>query len=297
MKVEYNVIIIGAGVSGMTAALYLKRAGISCCILEKSAPGGQINYTSTIENYPGNPNILGPDLAYQIYEQVNALEVPFVFEEVLEIKEQEEKKQVITKNHTLSAKYIIIATGRSPRKLQVPKEEELLGKGVSYCAICDGALYKNQEVVVIGGGDSAIKESLYLSNICKKVTMIHRRSSFRSKEDITSLKEKRNIEIMYKEEVKEFVGEDRLKKVILKSNKEITCAACFIFIGYHPETEILKSLQIPNKEGYIKTNKYCETKIKNIYAVGDVRKKGVFQIITAMNDGVEVALKIIEELN
>lgn len=293
---DYKVVIIGAGVSGMTAALYLQRAGISCCIMEKSAPGGQINYTSTIENYPGNPNILGPDLAYQIYEQITSLQIPFLFEEVLEIKDLGSTKEVITNQRTLTTEFIIIATGRSPRKLMVPGEKELMGRGISYCAICDGPLYKDQEVIVVGGGDSAIKEALYLSNICKKVTILHRRKTFRSKEDLTLLKQKNNIKILYNEEVKEFIGEEKLEKIILKSNKELLCDACFIFIGYQPTTEKFKELQITNKEGYIKTNQYGQTKIEHIYAIGDVRKKRVFQIITAMNDGVEVALKIIDEV-
>lgn len=294
---EYNVIIIGAGVAGMTAALYLKRAGISCCLIEKSAPGGQVNYTSVIENYPGNSNIKGTDLAYNIYTQLNELEIPFIFEEVIEIKNKDKENTVITSKHQLTSEYIIIATGRSPKKLAVKNEQELAGKGISYCAICDGPLYKDKEIVVIGGGDSAIKESLFLSNICKKVTILLRKNNFRGKEDTTNLENKENIIIKYNSEVKEFVGTDNLTKVILKDKEEISCDGCFIFIGYHPETKLFSNLKITDKNGYIETNELCQTRIKNIFAIGDVRKKDIFQIITAMNDGIVAATNIIEKLN
>lgn len=294
---DYNVIIIGAGVSGMTAALYLKRAGISCCIIEKSAPGGQLNYISTIENYPGNSSITGTNLAYNIYNQLTKLEVPFIFEEVKEIKSDNKIKKIITKTKTLKSKYLIIATGRSPKKLEVKNEEKLIGKGISYCAICDGPLYKDKEVIVVGAGSSAIKEALYLSNICKKVTIINRKDIFRKNEDIKELENKDNIEIKYNSEIKEFIGNEYLEKVILKDKQEITPAACFIFIGYTPKTEMFNNLKITNKEGYIETDENCETKKKNIYAIGDVRKKEIFQIITGMSDAITAAYKIINEGN
>ena len=290
---KYKVVIIGAGVSGMTSAIYLKRAGISCCIIEKNIPGGQINYTSTIENYPGNPNILGPDLAYNIYNQVQSLEIPFLFEEVQDIKIMDNCKKVITNNQEIETDYVLIATGRNPRKLNVLNEKELSGKGVSYCAICDGPLYKNQDVAVIGGGDSAIKESLYLSNICKKVTIIHRRDKLKETKEAVNLKQKNNIEIKYNSEVQEFIGKEKLEGIILKDGSKIDCNACFIFIGYTPSSKIFSKIKITDKNGYIKTNATCETKIKGIYAIGDVRKKDIFQIISAMNDGVIASSSII----
>lgn len=292
---EYNVIIIGAGVAGMTTAIYLKRAGISCCIIEEKAPGGQLNYISTIENYPGNNKISGTDLAYNIYNQVNELDIPFLFEQVKEIKKEKEKNIIITEKREINAKYIIIATGRSPKKLNALKEENFLGKGVSYCAICDGPLYKDKEVIVVGAGNSAIKESLFLSNICSKVTILVRKDEFRGRDNIEELRDKKNIIIKYNSEIKKFAGKENLEKVILKSNEEITCNACFIFIGYDPATEKFLNLNITNQEGYIKTDEYCRTNIKNIFAIGDVREKEVNQIITAMNDGVVAATTIMKD--
>ena len=244
---KHNVIIIGAGVSGMTAALYLKRAGIDCIIIEKEMPGGQINYTSTIENYPGFANILGSDLAINIYKQITDIGVEVLFDEVIEVKNEKNKKIVITKNQKLETEYLIIATGRSPKNLNVKGEEKLKNKGISYCAICDGSLYKDKEVVVIGAGASSIKESLYLSNICKKVTILNRRDEFRKTEDTKELTDQKNIEIKYNSEVKEFVGEKKLEEINLKNGEKLKPDGCFIFIGYNPKTNIFNNLNITNK--------------------------------------------------
>ncbi len=294
---KHNVIIIGAGVSGMTAALYLKRAGIDCIIIEKEMPGGQINYTSTIENYPGFANILGSDLAINIYKQITDIGVEVLFDEVIEVKNEKNKKIVITKNQKLETEYLIIATGRSPKNLNVKGEEKLKNKGISYCAICDGSLYKDKEVVVIGAGASSIKESLYLSNICKKVTILNRRDEFRKTEDTKELTDQKNIEIKYNSEVKEFVGEKKLEEINLKNGEKLKPDGCFIFIGYNPKTNIFKNLNITNKEGYIEINKKFETKIENIYAIGDVTTHPIFQIITCMSDAITASFDIIEKIN
>ena len=294
---KHNVIIIGAGVSGMTAALYLKRAGIDCIIIEKEMPGGQINYTSTIENYPGFANILGSDLAINIYKQITDIGVEVLFDEVIEVKNEKNKKIVITKNQKLETEYLIIATGRSPKNLNVKGEEKLKNKGISYCAICDGSLYKDKEVVVIGAGASSIKESLYLSNICKKVTILNRRDEFRKTEDTKELTDQKNIEIKYNREVKEFVGEKKLEEINLKNGEKLKPDGCFIFIGYNPKTNIFNNLNITNKEGYIEINKKFETKIENIYAIGDVTTHPIFQIITCMSDAITASFDIIEKIN
>ena len=294
---KHNVIIIGAGVSGMTAALYLKRAGIDCIIIEKEMPGGQINYTSTIENYPGFANILGSDLAINIYKQITDIGVEVLFDEVIEVKNEKNKKIVITKNQKLETEYLIIATGRSPKNLNVKGEEKLKNKGISYCAICDGSLYKDKEVVVIGAGASSIKESLYLSNICKKVTILNRRDEFRKTEDTKELPHQKNIEIKYNSEVKEFVGEKKLEEINLKNGEKLKPDGCFIFIGYNPKTNIFNNLNITNKEGYIEINKKFETKIENIYAIGDVTTHPIFQIITCMSDAITASFDIIEKIN
>lgn len=281
----------------MTAALYLKRAGIDCIIIEKEMPGGQINYTSTIENYPGFANILGSDLAINIYKQITDIGVEVLFDEVIEVKNEKNKKIVITKNQKLETEYLIIATGRSPKNLNVKGEEKLKNKGISYCAICDGSLYKDKEVVVIGAGASSIKESLYLSNICKKVTILNRRDEFRKTEDTKELTDQKNIEIKYNSEVKEFVGEKKLEEINLKNGEKLKPDGCFIFIGYNPKTNIFNNLNITNKEGYIEINKKFETKIENIYAIGDVTTHPIFQIITCMSDAITASFDIIEKIN
>ena len=172
---KYNTIIIGAGISGITSAIYLKRAGIDVCIIEKSAPGGQLLRTSVVENYPAsNPKVEGSTLAMNLYEQIQSLEIPLEFDEVISVENNIDKKEIITKNNHYTCQNIIIATGRKYKKLNIENEDKLTGKGISYCAICDGALYKDKNVIVIGAGDSAFKEALYLSNLCNKVTIIAR---------------------------------------------------------------------------------------------------------------------------
>ena len=210
---------------------------------------------------------------------------------------EKNKKIVITKNQKLETEYLIIATGRSPKNLNVKGEEKLKNKGISYCAICDGSLYKDKEVVVIGAGASSIKESLYLSNICKKVTILNRRDEFRKTEDTKELTDQKNIEIKYNSEVKEFVGEKKLEEINLKNGEKLKPDGCFIFIGYNPKTNIFNNLNITNKEGYIEINKKFETKIENIYAIGDVTTHPIFQIITCMSDAITASFDIIEKIN
>lgn len=298
---EYNTIIIGAGISGITAAIYLKRANIDVCILEKNAPGGQLLRTSIVENYPGSPKVEGSTLAINLYEQVQDLEIPIIFDEVISVENYPDKKIVITKNNKISCKNLIIATGRDYKKLNVENEEKLTGKGISYCAICDGALYKGKNVIVIGAGDSAFKEALYLSNLCNKVTIIARRDEFRTSQNhIESVKNKSNIEIIVNNEVLEFNGDDKLKSVTIKDKetleeKTIDIDGCFIYIGQTPKTEILKNLNIKMENDYIITNENMETNIKNIYACGDVRKKDLYQLVTSTYDGCIAAESIINQ--
>jgi len=295
---DYNTVIIGSGVAGMTAAIYLARANISVCILEKEIPGGQITRTSTIDNYPGFISIEGPELATTMYSQVMNLNVPYFYTEAIEILNLADKKIIKTNEKEITCQNVIIATGRSPRKLNVINEDKLTGRGISYCAICDGGLYKDKEVAVIGGGKSALEETLYLSKICSKVTLIHRRDSFRAEEDmINDVKSQPNVEILMNRTVKKFVEEDnKLSKIILNDYndnlEEIKVDGCFEYIGQIPNTENFKNLNILNEEGYIQVNEEYETSIKNIYAIGDCIKKDLYQIITACNDGAIVASKI-----
>lgn len=295
---EYNTVIIGSGVAGMTAAIYLAQANVSVCIIEANAPGGQITRTSNINNYPGFTNIEGTDLAIKMYNQVTDLKVPYIYSEALEIIDNETQKIIKIKDKEILCQNVIIACGRTPRKLKVQNEEKLIGKGISYCATCDGGLYKDKKVAVIGGGKAALEESLYLSKICSEVTLIHRRDSFRADSNlINDVKSKNNIKILTDRTVVEFKEKDNKLVSIIISNKneekeEVKVDGCFEYIGQIPNTNNFKNLDILDENGYIEVNTDYETKIKNIYAIGDCIKKDLYQIITACNDGAVVASKI-----
>lgn len=297
---HYDVIIIGGGVAGMTAALYLKKANLSCCIFERETPGGAINYTPKIENYPGYNTIVGADLAYNIYSQLEQNDIPFIYENVQGIKLEEDKNIVTTTSQKYSAKNIIIAVGRHHKNLNVKNETELQTKGISYCAICDGNLYKNKEVVVVGGGNNALTSALYLSGLCKKVTLLHRSNNFRGENSkLDSIKNKANINIKTNVNVKEFIKDEynNLSAVKLDNDEKITAQGCFICIGFDPATSIFNNLEIINNSGYIEVNENMETKIQGIYAIGDVRQGSPCQIVPAMSDGVIAALHIINNYN
>lgn len=301
MKTDYDVIVIGMGPAGITSALYLKRANLNCLIIEKNAPGGLLNKTSTVENYPGIIQITGPDLAYKFYEQLNAQQIPQKFEEVKEIIDVNDYKKVVTNKGEYTAKKIIIAIGREPKKLKNTNEERLEGKGISFCSLCDGTLYKNEEVSIIGGGNSALEEALYLSDICKKVTIINKSNSLKGDSIlIDKVNDKENIEVINNSEVKEFHGKnDKLEYVTLKTDKgdkDLYVKACFIFIGYEPATKFLKNLDILDEKGYINVDEARRTKIKGIYAAGDIVKKEAYQIITASSDGAIAAVSCIKDL-
>ena len=263
---EYNTVIIGSGVAGMTASIYLKRANVSVCILEKDTPGGQITRTSDIDNYPGFISIDGPQLAINMYNQVVSLGVPYIYDECLEIIVDGDIKIVKTKNNELRCKNIIIATGRSPRKLNIENEESLVGKGISYCAICDGGLYKDKNVAVIGGGRAALEESLYLSKICNQITLIHRSDTFRA--DHTLLEEvnnQDNITVLTNKKVEKFISNgDRISSVMYSDENnlshELLSDGCFIYIGQVPNTNNFSNLDILDDDGYVEVDEYYQTK-------------------------------------
>ena len=304
MNEIYDSVVIGAGPAGITAAIYLKRAGLKVCIVEKETPGGQLNKTSIIENYPGIKHITGPDLAYNLYEQIRAYDIEYKYGEVRNIIVNNEYKTVNAQDEEIKTKSIIIAVGRNPKKLENNLGEDLIGKGVSYCALCDGALYKNEEVAIIGGGNSALEESLYLSEICKKVYIINRSEKLRGDDSlINKIKEKNNIEIMLNKQVSEFIKEDnklsslRLKVKDNDQEEILKVKGCFIFIGYEPSTNFLKKLDILDEKGYIIVDERGETSIKGIYAAGDILKKEAYQIVTAASDGALSAVACIKDLN
>lgn len=300
MKFDYDCVVIGAGVSGMTAAIYLKRAEIKVALLEKGAPGGQINKTSTIENYPGFTGI-GPDLAMKIFEQVTNLNIPYEYADVSDIKKIEDGFEIIATNKTITSRKIILATGREPNKLNVPNENELTGRGVSWCAICDGPLYKDKVVAVVGSGNSALEEGIYLSNICKKVIMLNRSKQFKGSKMLQSkLFEKENIEIHYETTVESLKEKDGiLDKMIVKYNneeKEMDIDGLFIYIGFTPDTHYLENLGIELDKNYVVTNSKLQTNIPGIYACGDIIKKDYYQISNAVGEAAEAALAVISEL-
>lgn len=302
MKLDYEVIVVGSGPAGITSAIYLKRANINVCIMEKSAPGGQLNKSSTIENYPGFEKITGPELAYNFYEQILKLDIPFINEEVIKIEDKTSYKIVETNKKTYTCKGIILALGRKPRSFDNKNVSLLEGKGVSYCSLCDGPLFKNQDVSIIGGGNSALEESLYLADICKSVTIINRRDVLRGdKILVDKVLKKDNINILYNSEVVEFnKKDDFLESLTIKTNDKLNnldVKACFIFIGYVPATDFLSNLDILDEKGYIKTDKNLKTDIPFIYACGDTINKQVYQIVTATGEGAVSAISFINDYN
>lgn len=302
MKLDYDVIVVGSGPAGITSAIYLKRANINVCVMEKSAPGGQLNKSSTIENYPGFEKITGPELAYNFYEQILKLDIPFINEEVIKIEDKTSYKIVETNKKTYTCKGIILALGRKPRSFDNKNVSLLEGKGVSYCSLCDGPLFKNQDVSIIGGGNSALEESLYLADICKSVTIINRRDVLRGdKMLVDKVLKKDNINILYNSEVVEFnKKDDFLESLLINTNgklNKLDVKACFIFIGYVPATDFLSNLDILDEKGYIKTDKNLKTDIPFIYACGDTINKQVYQIVTATGEGAVSAISFINDYN
>lgn len=286
MNNMYDCVVIGAGVSGMTAALYLKRANVNVLILDSGAPGGQINRTSKIENYPGYIEIDGPTLAFNMYEQLQKLNLIIKYGKVLEI---EKKANFIIKTdiEDIMCRGIIIATGRNPKELGLENEKNLIGHGISWCALCDGQFYKEKEVCVIGGGNSALEEALYLSKICSKVTIIHRRDKFRADPIlIEKVKTKENIVIIYNSVVNTLNKKnEKLESILINNSKKINCEGLFIYIGSKPNADFAKKLGVELDNEYIIVSKEMKTNINNVYACGDVIKKDLYQIVTATSEG------------
>lgn len=281
---KYDVIIIGSGIAGMTSAIYLKRNNKKILIIENNTPGGQLNKSSDIENYPGFTKIDGPSLAYNIYEQVNKLNAEYLFSEVTSVDFQ--NNLVITNNEKIQYNYLVIATGRSPRRLEVLNAYE--NQGVSYCAICDGMLYKNKDVLVIGGGASAFEEAIYLSKICKSVTILNRSSNLRAfTKEIDIVKNTSNIKILLNEEIEKITKENETFIV----NDKYRIDGIFVAIGYLPNSSIFN---LKKENDYIIVDEHFKTNIDNVYAIGDVIKKEVYQLVNASYEGMMVALDIIK---
>lgn len=301
MKLDFNTVVIGAGVSGMTAAMYLKRSNIDVVILEKSAPGGQINRNGGIENYPGFEKIEGPELAMNIFHQINKLGIEYRYGDVQTVTDFDEYKIIKTDVGEIICQNIIIATGRRPKELGLTLEKQLSGRGVSWCAICDGPLYKNKIVAVVGGGNSAISEAQYLSTICSKVYLIHRRDHFRADAiEQAKLKKHNNIEVLYNTVITNLNQEDdHLASLVVKTNEEIEeikVDGLFIYVGYEPDTKFLKGLPIHLENDYLIVNERMQTNVRGIYACGDVIKKEIYQISTAIGEGAIAALSVKKDI-
>lgn len=290
---HYDLIIIGGGPSGITAGIYSSRAGIKTLLIEKALIGGQINYTERIENYPGfNDGISGFELSKRLESQVKELGLPIKQGEVKDIIFQKKKKVVILEGDLrICSNAVIISTGAVPKKLGVEGEERFIGRGVSYCATCDGPLFKNRKIAVVGGGDRALEEALFLSKIAKDVYLIHRRDKFRG----TFILQKKiaaenNIHLLLNTVVESIKGHEFLQSLDLRNvksheKKELSIDGIFIFVGIHPNSEIVKDKLKLDNMGFIITNDSMETSIEGVFAAGDVRSKQLRQITTAVGDG------------
>ena len=297
----YDIIIVGAGPAGLTAAIYARRASKKVLVLEAKNYAGQIINTLDIENYPVERHISGFDFATKLYNQAKDLGAEIVFEKVIEIKDNKEKEVITTKNK-YTTKTIILATGSENRKLGLDNEDELIGKGISYCATCDGAFYKNKDVAVVGGGNTALEDALYLSDIANKVYLIHRRDEFRGVEStLNLLKEKKNVEFIYNSNITKIISEDRLNSIEITNKdgsiKEINISGLFIAIGRIPENQNFEKIIKMDKAGYIIAGENCNTNIPGIFVAGDNRTKEVRQLVTATSDGAVSATEAIKYIN
>ncbi len=302
----YDVIIIGAGPAGLTAAVYTSRGNLSTLMLERGAPGGQMASTEDIENYPGFDHILGPDLSTKMFDHARKFGADYAYGDVTDIVDGEEYKTIFVGKKEYKARTIIISTGAEYKKMGIPGEEELTGRGVSYCAVCDGAFFRQKEIIVVGGGDSAVEEGAYLTRFADKVTIIHRRDELRAQkilQDRAFANEK--MEFIWNTTLKQVnekdgkIGSVTLLSTVDGSEKEFETDGMFVYIGMDPLTAPFEKLGILDANGYIETNEIMETKIPGIYAAGDVREKLLRQIVTATGDGsiaAQAAQQYIEEL-
>ena len=298
----YDIIIVGAGPAGLTAAIYARRASKKVLVLEAKIYGGQIVNTLDIENYPVEEHISGFDFATKIYNQAINLGAEINIDKVTEIKDLGNEKEVITNKNSYKAKAIILATGSENRKLGLDKEDELVGKGVSYCATCDGAFYRKKKVAVVGGGNTALEDALYLSNIVDTVYLIHRRDQFRGEEKtVNLLKEKDNIKFIYNSNVTKLNSNEKLESIEVtdkdgnKSTIEID--GLFVAVGRIPENQNFAKIINLDESGYIIAGENCHTNVEGIFVAGDNRVKEVRQLVTATADGAIAATEAIKYIN
>ena len=288
----YDTIIIGAGPAGMTAALYAARSNLKVALLERGIPGGQMNNTADIENYPGYANISGPELAEKMFEPLENLGVEHLFGLVEKIEDRGDFKEIITEDERFETKTVIIASGANHRHLGVPGEEDYNSRGVSYCAVCDGAFFRDEDLLVVGGGDSAVEEAIFLTRFAKSVTIVHRRDELRAQkvlQDRAFANEK--IRFVWDSVVESIHGDERkvtgvtFKNVKTGELSQAEFGGIFIYVGLNPVSEFATDLGITDEAGWILTDHQMKTSVAGIYAVGDVRQKDLRQITTAVGDG------------
>ncbi|NMD68908.1 thioredoxin-disulfide reductase [Bacillus sp. DNRA2] len=288
----YDVIIAGAGPAGMTAAVYTSRANLSTLMIERGVPGGQMANTEEVENYPGFDSILGPELSTKMFDHAKKFGAEYAYGDIKEIIDGHEYKTIIAGSKEYKARAIIITTGAEYKKLGAPGEKELGGRGVSYCAVCDGAFFKNKQLFVIGGGDSAVEEGVYLTRFASKVTIVHRRDELRAQKILQQRAfDNEKVEFIWSHTVKQINEKDgKVGSITLVSTKtgeeqELPADGVFIYVGMLPLSKPFESLGITNENGYIVTNDQMETKVPGIFAAGDIREKTLRQIVTATGDG------------
>ena len=293
----YDVIIIGLGPAGISAAIYAKRSGLKTLVIESKMPGGLLNYTNVVNNYPGFINISGPDLSFKMYEHFKSYDIEYKNEEVIDLVDGEIKK-IMTSSGEYETKNVIIATGRSRRSLNLPHEEELRGGGISYCAMCDGHFYKDKSVGVVGAGDSSLEEALYLANVVRDVTIIVRGNRLSGNDELVKkVENSQNIRVLFGKNVKELLIQDgKLKGVLLDDGEQVELSGLFVYIGFDPVLPFRSDVGIEKENGYIKVNEDGETNIPGIYAAGDIVKKSLYQIISAESEGAIAATSIIRKL-
>ena len=295
----YDIIIIGAGPAGLTAAIYARRASRSVLVLEALTYGGQIINTPDIENYPAAAHISGFEFATRIYEQAQSLGAEIVFEKAVEIHDNGSDKTVVTTENEYTAKAVIIATGSANRKLGLPNEEELIGRGVSYCATCDGAFYRRKTVAVVGGGNTALEDALYLADLAETVYVIHRRDAFRGDgATVETLKQHSNVKFVYNSRVTKLIAEGSLKAIEVTDNdgniSTLDVNGLFVAVGRIPENMNFAKLVKLDEAGYIEAGEDCLTNVPGIFAAGDNRTKSVRQLVTAAADGASAATAAIK---
>ena len=291
MQELYDMILIGGGPAAFTAGIYARRSGLSVLMIEKNIPGGAVAITNEVCNYPGFQKIGGPELANLMFEHATSLGVDVVFDEVTSTVLDGKEKIVNTFNGTYKARTVIICLGAAARKLAAEGEKAYFGKGISYCATCDGNLYKDKVVAVVGGGNSALEDAVYMSNIAKKVYLIHRRDEFRGDDILVKdVKSQPNIELVLCSKVNKIEGDGKLQNIVVenipnKTTSNITLDGLFVSIGRGPDTEVIDKKVVRNESGYIPGDEKMKTNLDGVYVAGDIRETPLRQIVTACSDG------------